>query len=106
MGGSSSTTTARRWYRSGAEAPRRDLPIQRHRRRGDELHIHRPFDDRPHPPHPLRLNRRQALALERQGQGIDLIQEQRAPRRRLKQPGLGALGIGAGAGLDAEQLGF
>jgi hypothetical protein len=64
----------------------------------------RVLDHRPHPPHALGLDGGEALALERQGQGGDLIQEQRSSRRRFKQPGLGAFGISEGPGLDAKQL--
>jgi len=90
----------------GPKAPRLHLSAKRHLGGGDELHIQRVLDHRPHPPHALGLDRGQALALEREGKGCDLIQEQRPARRRLKQVGLGALGIGEGPGLDAEPLGF
>ena len=90
----------------GSEAPRQDLTVQLHLSRGNQFHIQRVLDHRPHPPHPFGLDRGQALALERQGQGGDLIQEQGAPRRRLKEAGLDVLGIGKGPGLDAKQLGF
>jgi hypothetical protein len=88
----------------GAKVPCLDPPTERHLGGRDQLHIHRVLDHRPHPPHAFGLDRRQALALEREGQGRDLIQEQRAPRRRLKQAGLGAFGIREGPGLEAEQL--
>jgi hypothetical protein len=90
----------------GPKVPRLDLLAKRYLARGDELDIQRALGDCPHPPHPFRLDRGQALALEWQGQGGDLIQEQRPSRRRLKQAGLDVLGIGEGPSLDAKQLGF
>jgi len=46
------------------------------------------------------------LGLGRFGQQADLVEEERAPVRGLKEARFGAPGVGEGAPLEAEQLGF
>ena len=46
------------------------------------------------------------LGLDRFGQQADLVEEERAPVRGVKEAGLGVAGVGEGAPLVAEQLGF
>ena len=89
-----------------AEAPVGRARLEVRRRGGDDLDIDRALTHRPQPADALLLESLQQFTLQQHGQRIDLIQEERAPGRRFKEPGLGALGIREGAGLEAEELGF
>ena len=52
------------------------------------------------------LDHGEELGLQRLGQQRDLIEEEHPAVRSLKEPGLGAVGIGEGPPLEAEQLGL
>ena len=56
--------------------------------------------------HRALLERREELGLERRGEQADLVEEQRAAMRELKEAGLGLARVGERALLVAEQLGF
>jgi hypothetical protein len=73
-------------------------------RRHGELDVHRLVRHGADAPHTLLLDGLEHLALQRQGEGIDLVQEERPPRGRLEEARLGALGIGEGARFKAEEL--
>ena len=73
-------------------------------RRRDELDINRLRHHRAHTPHPLLLNGREQLALQRQGEGVDLIQEQGAFGGRFEEARFGTSGIGEGASLVAKEF--
>ena len=86
------------------EPPLRRISTQIGGRGGDDLDVHGPSPHRPEPPHPLLFDGLQEFALEQEGEGLDLVQEQRPPRRRLQQAGLGAFRIGERPGLKAEEF--
>ena len=54
--------------------------------------------------HDLLLQRAQQLALQLQGEAVDLVEKQRAAGRDLEQARLGGLGVGERAALVTEQL--
>jgi hypothetical protein len=62
------------------------------------------ISDRAQTSYALLFEGAEEFGLQRQRQGIDLVQEQRAVRRALQETGLSASGVGEGAGLEAEQL--
>jgi hypothetical protein len=68
----------------GAETPLCHAGVQRRLRGRHHLDIDGVLAHRPHPPHTLGLNRRQELALQRQRQRVDLVQEQGAPGGRFE----------------------
>ena len=61
----------------GAKVPGLDLFAELDLGGGHHFHIQGVLDHRPDPPHAFGLDRGQALALQREGEGGDLIQEQR-----------------------------
>src|SRR5262249_11869315 len=88
----------------GAEVPLANARVQIRLGGSYELDIHEVFAHRAQPPYALFLDRLEELVLQRQGEGIDLVQEQGASRRRLEEAGLGTSGIGERAGFEAKQL--
>ena len=86
------------------EPPLRRVPPEIGGRGGDDLDVHGLSPHRPEPPDPLLFDGLQELALQRQGEGLDLVQEHRPPRRRLQQAGLGAFGIGERPGFKAQEF--
>jgi hypothetical protein len=71
---------------------------------GNQLDVHRLAHDCPEAPHSLLLYSRQQLTLQGQRQGIDFVQEQRAPCGSFEETGFASLRIGEGPGLEAEQF--
>ena len=88
------------------EPPLRRVPPEIGGGGGDDLDVHGLALHRPEPPDPLLVDGLQELALEGEGEGLDLVQEQRPSRRPLQQAGLGAFGIGERPGLKAKELGL
>ena len=86
------------------ESPLRGIPPEIGGRGGDDLDVHGLALHRPEPAHPFLFDGLQELALQRQGEGLDLVQEQRPPRRRLQEAGLGALGIGERPRFKAKEF--
>ncbi len=70
----------------------------------DELDVDRVLHNGAQPPHAFGLDDGEQLALQRQGERVDLVQEQGASRGCFKEARFGPLGIGEGAGLEAKQL--
>ena len=87
-------------------------PARAHRRvevgarRRQDPHVHRLAPRAAQAPHEAVLQHGEELALERRGQQAELVEEERAVVRRLEQAGLCLAGVGEGAALVAEQLGF
>jgi hypothetical protein len=75
-------------------------------RRGQDPDVDRVVARGPESPHPPLLEGLQELRLEPLGQEADLVQEERPAVRRLEEARLAVAGIGEGAPLVAEQLGF
>ena len=75
-------------------------------RGSDNLDVYGLTPYRPEPPHPLLFDGLEELALQGEGKGLDLIQDQHPSRRRLQQAGLGAFGIGERPGFKAKELGL
>src|SRR5262249_35587142 len=90
----------------GAKLAALDEPAQLLLRRGDELHIHLMHRYRAEASHPFLLNGREEFGLQPQRQRLDLIQEQGATRRGLKEPRLGAFGVGESSGNIPKELRF
>jgi hypothetical protein len=86
------------------EPPRRGVPPEIGGGGSDDFDVHGLSPHRPEPPYPLLFDDLQEFALERKGEGLDLVQEHRSPRRRLQQAGLGAFGIGERPGFKAKQF--
>src|SRR4030095_6769970 len=88
----------------GAEVPLAHARVQIRLGGGDELDIHEVFSHRSQTPYALFLDSLEELVLQRQGEGIDLVQEQGTSRRRLEEAWLGTSGISERAGFEAKQL--
>jgi hypothetical protein len=88
----------------GAELPCRDPRVEVRLGGGHHLHIHHVLSYRTDAAHALRLNRRQELTLEEEGEGINLVQQQRSLLGSLKEAGFWAFGIGKCAGLKAKHF--
>src|SRR5262249_12355667 len=57
-------------------------------------------------PHDVRIQNLQELRLERPGEQADLVEEEHAAVRDLKETGLGLTSVGERASLEAEHLGL
>ena len=74
--------------------------------RRDQLHVDVAGLHRAESPHLLLLDRLEHLALHRPGQRIDFVEEEGPSGSGLEQPRLHPLGVGEGAGLEAEEFGL
>jgi hypothetical protein len=88
----------------GPEPPCRHITAQIGLRRRNQLNINRLSDYRANAPQPLLLDGREQLALQQQGECVDLIQEQGACRSRFEEAWFGTSGIGEGASLVAKEF--
>jgi hypothetical protein len=88
----------------GAKRPGGDLGAQVLLRRRDQLHVDRRRAQRSEAADALLLDRLQHLALHRDRERVDLVEEERAAGGRLEKARLGALGVGERSRLETEQL--
>jgi hypothetical protein len=88
------------------ESPLGDPHVQIDLGRRDQLDVDLDVPHRTQPSGALVLDDLEELALQRQRQGFDFVEEECPAGGDLEEAGLGMPGVGEGAGLEAQELGL